>query len=131
MNETTRKRLRDARDACQQIGFEILGLDEQIYVQATTPTYAVNWLLVVLGEALNVALREYDALEEAIPDARAAIDRIIAFYAEHEPSSPLPILLHRARRLIGADFLTIMRDIAPDGVENIRSLGGIRDDDDD
>lgn len=62
-------------------------------------------------------------------DVRAALDRIIAFYAEHEPSSPLPILLQRARRLIGADFLTIMRDVAPGGLDNVRSLGGLTDDD--
>jgi hypothetical protein len=25
---------------------------------------------------------------------------------------------------VGADFMTIMRDIAPSGVDNIRSVGG-------
>lgn len=83
MNETTRKRLRDAHDACRRIELEIIGLDRHVYVQTTTPTYAVNWLLVVLGEALNVALREDEALEEAIPDGRAAIglrNRIVHGY---------------------------------------------------
>ena len=61
-------------------------------------------------------------------DVAAALDRIIAYYDAHEPSSPLPILLKRARRLIGADFLTIINDIAPLGVENVNVVGGIEED---
>lgn len=83
MNETTRKRLHDARDACRRIELEVAGLDEDIYLRATTVTYAVNWLLMVLGEALNVALREEEALAEDIPDARTAIglrNRIVHGY---------------------------------------------------
>jgi len=58
---------------------------------------------------------------------RKALDRIIEYYAKHEPSSPLPILLHRARRLVGADFMTIIQDIAPGGLDNVRLIGGIED----
>jgi len=60
-------------------------------------------------------------------DVRKALDRIIEYYAKHEPSSPLPILLHRARRLVGADFMTIIQDIAPGGLDNVRLIGGIED----
>ncbi|MDO9524578.1 MAG: type VI secretion system protein TssA [Gemmobacter sp.] len=63
----------------------------------------------------------------SIADARAAIDRIIAYYESNEPSSPVPIFLHRARRLIGADFMSIMKDMAPQGVESVMMLGGIED----
>ena len=57
-------------------------------------------------------------------DVRMALDQIISFYKKNEPSSPMPILIRRAKRLVGADFMTIMRDIAPSGVDNIRSVGG-------
>ena len=57
-------------------------------------------------------------------DVERALDRIIEYYNESEPSSPLPILLKRARRLIGADFMTILQDIAPQGVENAQLIGG-------
>ncbi|MBE3639612.1 type VI secretion system protein TssA [Mangrovicoccus algicola] len=60
-------------------------------------------------------------------DVRQALDRILEYYRRHEPSSPLPILLERARRLIGADFVTIMKDMAPLGVENVYLIGGIED----
>lgn len=58
-------------------------------------------------------------------DVSNALDRIVAYYRQHEPSSPIPILLERAKRLVNADFLTIMQDIAPGEVENVRMLGGV------
>ncbi|WP_172327977.1 type VI secretion system protein TssA [Mangrovicoccus sp. HB161399] len=63
-------------------------------------------------------------------DAKKALERIMDYYRKHEPSSPLPILLERARRLIGADFVTIMKDMAPQGVENVYLIGGIEEDED-
>ncbi|WP_299963794.1 type VI secretion system protein TssA [uncultured Roseobacter sp.] len=57
-------------------------------------------------------------------DVTAALDRIMAYYARYEPSSPLPILLTRAKRLVSADFVTIMKDMAPEGVSNIALIGG-------
>ncbi len=63
-------------------------------------------------------------------DVRQALDRIMEYYRRHEPSSPLPILLERARRLIGADFVTIMKDMAPLGVENVYLIGGIEEEED-
>ncbi|WP_226778949.1 type VI secretion system protein TssA [Oceaniglobus trochenteri] len=58
-------------------------------------------------------------------DVEKALGRIIDYYAKHEPSSPLPILLERARRLVGADFLTIIQDLAPLGLENVQLIGGM------
>ncbi len=62
-------------------------------------------------------------------DVSNALDRIITYYKRSEPSSPVPIVLERARRLVGADFLTIMQDMAPAGVDNVHLIGGIEDDD--
>ncbi|MEO0913464.1 MAG: type VI secretion system protein TssA [Pseudomonadota bacterium] len=61
-------------------------------------------------------------------DVTTALDRIIGYYEKNEPSSPLPVLLNRAKRLVDADFLTIMKDMAPDGVDNVNTIGGITDD---
>ncbi|MFK7751578.1 MAG: type VI secretion system protein TssA [Sedimentitalea sp.] len=57
-------------------------------------------------------------------DVTAALDRIIAYYAKNEPSSPLPILLERAKKLVHADFMTIIQDLAPGGLDNVRLIGG-------
>lgn len=64
-------------------------------------------------------------------DVKAALDRVIAYYAQFEPSSPLPVLLARARRLVSADFVTIMKDMAPEGVGNVALIGGFEPDEGD
>lgn len=58
-------------------------------------------------------------------DVVRALEEILAYYARSEPSSPLPILLDRAKRLVRADFVTIMQDIAPEGMANVRVVGGL------
>ncbi|MGB3278826.1 MAG: type VI secretion system protein TssA [Pseudorhodobacter sp.] len=63
-------------------------------------------------------------------DVRNTIDRLIAYYARSEPSSPVPMLLERAKRLVGADFVTIVRDMARDGYGNVKTIGGLPDEDD-
>lgn len=58
-------------------------------------------------------------------DVQNALDRIIAYYERTEPSSPVPLLLLRAKKLVGADFLSIVKDMAPSGIENVNLIGGI------
>lgn len=60
-------------------------------------------------------------------DVSNALDRMMEYYRRREPSSPLPILLARAKRLVNADFVTIMKDIAPDGMDSVRTIGGLKD----
>jgi type VI secretion system protein ImpA len=60
-------------------------------------------------------------------DVINSLDRIMDYYARHEPSSPIPILLARAKRLVNADFMTIVRDMAPSGVDNVSLIGGLPD----
>ena len=64
-------------------------------------------------------------------DAKNMLDRIIAYYARSEPSSPVPMLLERAKRMVGADFLTIIKEMAPDGIQNVHLIGGIVETEDD
>jgi type VI secretion system protein ImpA len=53
------------------------------------------------------------------------IERICEYYERHEPSSPIPLLLQRAKRLVSKDFMTIIRDLAPAGLAEAESIGGI------
>lgn len=58
-------------------------------------------------------------------DALRALDAIALFFRQTEPSSPIPMFLERAKRLIGKDFMEILADVAPDGVASARSAGGL------
>lgn len=63
-------------------------------------------------------------------DVSKALERIIEYYARSEPSSPVPVILERAKRLVSADFLTIIEDMARDGLDEVRRIGGIKNPDD-
>jgi len=58
-------------------------------------------------------------------DVVRALDRICDWYSRNEPSSPLPLLLQRAKRLVSKSFVEIIRDIAPGGTTEIETLGGL------
>jgi len=57
-------------------------------------------------------------------DVLQSLDRLLQYYARHEPSSPLPVLLRRARQLVNADFETIVRNLIPDGFSQYENLRG-------
>jgi type VI secretion system protein ImpA len=60
-------------------------------------------------------------------DAIRALDAVSAFFRKNEPSSPVPIFVDRAKRLVAKDFLEVLEDIAPDGLDQAKRVGGIRD----
>lgn len=58
-------------------------------------------------------------------DVIRAIDRICDYFERNEPSSPVPLLLRRAKRLVAKDFLEILRDLTPDGVSQAELIAGL------
>ena len=59
-------------------------------------------------------------------DAVRALDAVADFFRRNEPSSPIPLLVDRAKRLVAKDFLEVLADIAPDALHVARAAGGIR-----
>jgi type VI secretion system protein ImpA len=62
-------------------------------------------------------------------DVIATLDRICDYYAAHEPSSPVPLLLQRAKRLVDKSFMDIIRDLTPSGVSEAETIGGLERED--
>lgn len=60
-------------------------------------------------------------------DAIRILDRLTEYFRRTEPSSPVPLLLQRAKRLISKDFMEILKDLAPSGVEQARVVSGSDD----
>ncbi len=58
-------------------------------------------------------------------DVITTIDKICDYYAKAEPSSPVPLLLQRAKRLVDKDFMEILRDLTPNGVAEAELIGGV------
>lgn len=57
-------------------------------------------------------------------DALHLLDLASAYFRANEPSSPLPMLIDRAQRLATMEFLDILRDLAPDGLNQAQIIAG-------
>ena len=57
-------------------------------------------------------------------EALRLLDLVCAYYERAEPSSPLPLLIQRAKRLADMSFLEILKDLAPDGVSQAQNVTG-------
>jgi type VI secretion system protein ImpA len=57
-------------------------------------------------------------------DVLKALDAICAYYARHEPTSPVPLALKRARSWVTLDFFSLLTDIAPDSLNDARRVLG-------
>jgi type VI secretion system protein ImpA len=59
-------------------------------------------------------------------DVIKALDLICDYYRENEPSSPVPLILQRAQRLVNKDFMTIMTDLTPDALKQLQVITGTK-----
>jgi type VI secretion system protein ImpA len=57
-------------------------------------------------------------------DVVRLLDRMCEYYERNEPSSPVPLLLKRCKRLVSANFLDIVRDVASNAVDQVETLCG-------
>ena len=62
---------------------------------------------------------------ESRQDAVRAINLICAYLERHEPTSPAQLLLRRAERLIEKNFLQLVRDLAPDALNEVARILGV------
>jgi type VI secretion system protein ImpA len=59
-------------------------------------------------------------------DVVRALDKICDYYRDHEPSSPLPLLLERCKRLATMSFIEIVQEMVPDGMAQVEIIAGKR-----
>ena len=57
-------------------------------------------------------------------DVIRVLDMVCVYFKQHEPSSPVPLLLQRAKHLVAKDFMEILRDLTPAGVSQAEEIGG-------
>jgi type VI secretion system protein ImpA len=60
-------------------------------------------------------------------DAIRALDAVITFFENTEPSSPVPLLIQRAKKLVSKNFLDVLQEIVPEALNAAKAAGGIRD----
>lgn len=59
-------------------------------------------------------------------DAMRMLDAVCRFYEQAEPGNPAPLLIRRAQRLMNKNFVEIMQDLAPDSLDQIRHIAGLK-----
>jgi type VI secretion system protein ImpA len=60
-------------------------------------------------------------------DAIRALDAVASYFRRNEPTSPVPLLVERAKRMVSMDFLEVIADLAPDALDAARKAAGVRD----
>lgn len=80
---------------------------------------------VLEDQASTTKVRASSDVIASREDVIKQMERICKYYEIYEPSSPVPLVLNRAKKLVTMDFMEIMQDMSPDGVQNILNLAGI------
>ena len=57
-------------------------------------------------------------------DVLKAFDLIYKYYSKSEPSSPVPLIMKRAERLVTANFFDIISDLSPGALSDIETITG-------
>jgi type VI secretion system protein ImpA len=65
---------------------------------------------------------------ESGDDVIRAIDAICAYYTLNEPSSPVPLILNRAKKLVNKDFTAIMENLTPEAITQLQVITGPKED---
>lgn len=63
-----------------------------------------------------------------LADVALVLDKMCRYFEDHERSHPAPLLLRRVQRLLTLDFYEIVRDIAPESLQQVELLSGRRTD---
>jgi type VI secretion system protein ImpA len=58
-------------------------------------------------------------------DVIRSIDAICKYFERYEPSSPVPLLLLRAKKMLTMSFMEILSELAPDAVKQAETICGV------
>jgi type VI secretion system protein ImpA len=59
-------------------------------------------------------------------DVRRALQRVCEYLEQHEPSNPASLFARRAERMLGMDFIGIVRELSPDSMQQIQIVTGVK-----
>ena len=57
-------------------------------------------------------------------DAMMVLDKVCRYFEQHEPSSPVPLLLRRAKKLVSKNFLEIIENMCPGAMSEVETVKG-------
>lgn len=114
------KSLKRGRDFFADCQTQINGVDSEIGSDSGVESDSVSPVVgrsTVGKQAISGEILTRD-------DVANMIEKICAYYQKYEPSSPVPLVLQRAKRLVKKNFFEIMEDLAPDGLHQVTMVAG-------
>jgi len=73
----------------------------------------------------NGAVHAVPGSVQSRDDAVRMLEALADYFRRTEPSSPVPLLLDRARRMINQSFLDILSDLVPTSVDDAKKAAGV------
>lgn len=97
---------------------EVLALEQSASgTDETTPAAGIATAGIATIKSNGIHTRE---------DVVSAIDVISKYFESYEPSSPVPFLLQRAKKLLSMNFIEILQDLTPDAVSQAENICGVQ-----
>jgi type VI secretion system protein ImpA len=110
---------------------ELAALQKRIapYLKATAGPKLEGSGLAATGGSTSLAVGAPATLKlsgevQSREEVLRLLDRISQYYIRYEPSSPVPLILKRAARLVAMDFMQIISDLTPESITQIRNITG-------
>jgi type VI secretion system protein ImpA len=85
--------------------------------EATVPVSGTSLPVTPTGPSLTGEIQSRE-------DVVKLLHKICEYYAQAEPSSPVPLVLKRAARLAEMDFMQIIKDMSPEAITQIQRITG-------
>ena len=63
-------------------------------------------------------------------DVIKTLNLVCDYYKKNEPSSPVPLFIDRAIKMVGKNFMDVLKDIAPAGIDEAKIIFGKQHDED-
>lgn len=104
---------------------ETKGVDSDSHQEPTTEDNASESKVVAVSTAKSVL-----GVINNNQDVIKTLNLVCDYYRKNEPSSPVPMLVERAIRLVGKSFMEALKDIAPTGIEEAKIISGKQHDED-
>jgi type VI secretion system protein ImpA len=76
------------------------------------------------GARLQMSGRAVSGTIQTRADVIKVLGLICDYYRDNEPSSPVPLILKRAERLVDKDFMQIVTDLTPDALTQLKVITG-------
>jgi type VI secretion system protein ImpA len=76
------------------------------------------------GEDTRIVVGRDTSSVSSPDDVVRVLDTVLEYYRTHEPSSPVPLLIGRARGLVSKSFLEAMKDLAPGSIKELELIAG-------